>query len=93
MSVSKDMILKLYKALLRESSKFPAYNYRMYFLRRTREKFQSNKNVDNNEQISLLYNEGLKELEVLKRQVLISQLFKPDKLVIETQMQNSKDTG
>lgn len=91
MSVSKDMILKLYKNLLRESSKFPAYNYRMYFLRRTREKFHSFQHITNQEKISQLYNEGLKELEALKRQVIICQLFKPDKLIIETQ--DVKDVG
>lgn len=85
MSVSKDKILKLYKALLKESSNFPAYNYRMYFLRRTRDKFQAYKNIANQEQVCQLYNEGVTELEVLKRQVLVSQLFKPDKLIIETQ--------
>ncbi|KAL1457723.1 hypothetical protein WDU94_007917 [Cyamophila willieti] len=93
MSVSRDMILKLYKALMRESSKFPAYNYRMYFIRRTQEKFHSNKNVSSPDEIQQLYNAGLVELELLKRQVFISQMFKPEKLIIETQKQTDKDTG
>lgn len=93
MSVSREMILKLYKSLMRESSKFPAYNYRKYFLRRTEEKFKAHKNVTSQEEIKKLYAEGLAELEVLKRSVLISQMYKPEKLVIETQNQSGKDAG
>ncbi|CAH0386405.1 unnamed protein product [Bemisia tabaci] len=85
MTVSKSSVLKLYKALIREGSKFPSYNYRMYTLRRVRDAFHENKTTTDPSKIEELYKEGLSNLEIIKRQVVVNQLFRPEKLIIEAE--------
>ncbi|XP_014241864.1 protein bcn92 [Cimex lectularius] len=79
----KLQVLTLYKALLREASKFPAYNFRMYGLRRVRDGFKINKSITDEAKIIEKYEEGIKSLDIIKRQVVISSLFRTDTLVIE----------
>ncbi|KAF6197532.1 hypothetical protein GE061_008496 [Apolygus lucorum] len=80
---SKMSVLKLYKTMLREASRFPAYNFRMYCLRRTRDGFRMNKALSDPSAITKVYNEGQSFLEVIKRQAVIYSLFKTKNLVIE----------
>ncbi|XP_054277086.1 LYR motif-containing protein 4B-like [Macrosteles quadrilineatus] len=80
--------LKLYKTLLKEASKFPLYNFRMYALRRIHDKFKENKCLIDTAAIEQEFNEGLKALEVIKRQVTVSQLYEPEKLIIEKSNKN-----
>ncbi|XP_022188605.1 LYR motif-containing protein 4 [Nilaparvata lugens] len=82
MSISKLDMLRLYKTLLREAGKFQLYNYRMYALRRIKEGFRENKNITGSE-INTKYEEGRNILEVIKRQVIVGNLYVPPKLVIE----------
>lgn len=82
-NITKARILTLYKSLLRESKKFPSYNFRMYALRKVRDSFRANVTLSNSHEISNKYLEGAKNLEIIKRQVLIGQLYSADKLVIE----------
>ncbi|XP_046680182.1 protein bcn92 [Homalodisca vitripennis] len=83
MAVNCSQILKLYKSLLSEASRFPLYNFRMYALRRIRDKFHENKFLKDPAAIEEQYKEGLKSLELIKRQIIISQLYNPEKLIIE----------
>ncbi|KAL4623442.1 LYR motif-containing protein 4-like [Arapaima gigas] len=41
-SSSRYQVLSLYRMLLKESKKFPSYNFRMYALRRVRDGFRAN---------------------------------------------------
>uniref|UniRef100_A0A0V0GC87 Complex 1 LYR protein domain-containing protein n=1 Tax=Triatoma dimidiata TaxID=72491 RepID=A0A0V0GC87_TRIDM len=82
--VSKMEVIALYKNLLREASKFPAYNFRMYTgFRRIRDGFRMNKDITDQKVIEAKYAEGLEALEMLKRQVILSSLYKAKNLVIE----------
>ncbi|XP_073988716.1 LYR motif-containing protein bcn92 isoform X1 [Rhodnius prolixus] len=81
--VSKMEVIALYKNLLREASKFPAYNFRMYGFRRIRDGFRMNKDISDKKVIEEKYAEGLEALEMLKRQVILSSLYKAKNLVIE----------
>ncbi|XP_013410929.1 LYR motif-containing protein 4-like [Lingula anatina] len=80
---TRRMVLGLYKQLLRESAKFPAYNYRLYALRRTKDAFKDNKMETNPEKIQELIGKAQKNLEIIKRQVTIERLYTDTKLVIE----------
>ncbi|XP_030347940.1 LYR motif-containing protein 4 isoform X1 [Strigops habroptila] len=67
---SRAQVLRLYRALLRESQRFSSYNYRMYAIRRIRDAFRENKNVKDSEKIEELVNKAKANLEVIRRQVL-----------------------
>ncbi|CAG9764717.1 unnamed protein product [Ceutorhynchus assimilis] len=80
---SKTKILNLYKALLRESQKFSTYNFRSYAVRRIRDAFRDNRNITDSELINNRISEARKNLDLIKRQALVSQMYQTDKLVIE----------
>ncbi|XP_014234184.1 LYR motif-containing protein 4 [Trichogramma pretiosum] len=80
---SRKVVLNLYRDLLKESKKWASYNYREYALRKIRHEFRQNKALEDSTKINEFYNKGLESLEMLKRQVLIGNLYKTDKLVIE----------
>ncbi|KAL1501517.1 hypothetical protein ABEB36_006824 [Hypothenemus hampei] len=81
--VPKSQILNLYKSLLRESQKFASYNFRSYAVRRVRDAFREFQNMQDPEIIRNKLSEAYKNLEIIKRQALISQMYQSDKLVIE----------
>ncbi|XP_030756657.1 LYR motif-containing protein 4 [Sitophilus oryzae] len=80
---TKSKVLKLYKSLLRESEKFASYNFRLYAIDRVKYGFRENKNVNDTEILRNKIAEAHKNLEIIKRQTLISQMYKTEKLVIE----------
>ncbi|KUJ14351.1 uncharacterized protein LY89DRAFT_686835 [Mollisia scopiformis] len=73
----------LYRQLLRQSDQFAAYNFREYAKRRTRDAFREHKDVQDERQIQELMQKGLKELQSMKRQTVVSQFFQLDRLVVE----------
>ncbi|KAF4520678.1 hypothetical protein B566_EDAN006354 [Ephemera danica] len=83
MAASKANVLRLYKALLRESQKFEGYNFRNYALRRIRDAFKDNAQLSDSVKLKEEYQYGLQQLDVIKRQVIVGNLYKADKLVIE----------
>ncbi|XP_065523498.1 LYR motif-containing protein 4 isoform X2 [Lathamus discolor] len=77
---SRAQVLRLYRALLRESQRFSSYNYRTYAIRRIRDAFRENKNIKDSGKIEELVNKAKANLEVIHRQVfswraLISSIF------------------
>ncbi|KAM4792544.1 LYR motif-containing protein 4 isoform 4-T14 [Cyanocitta cristata] len=81
---SRAQVLRLYRALLRESQCFSSYNYRTYAIRRIRDAFRENKTIEDSEKIEELLNKAKANLEVIQRQVTIGQLYSTEKLVIES---------
>ncbi|XP_061202560.1 LYR motif-containing protein 4 isoform X3 [Pezoporus occidentalis] len=81
---SRAQVLRLYRALLRESQRFSSYNYRTYAIRRIRDAFRENKNIKDSGKIEELLNKAKANLEVIHRQVTIGQLYSTQKLVIES---------
>ncbi|KAM9637045.1 LYR motif-containing protein 4 isoform 1-T1 [Morphnus guianensis] len=65
---SRAQVLRLYRALLRESQRFGGYNYRTYAIRRIRDAFRENKNIKDSEKIEELVNKAKVNLEVIHRQ-------------------------
>ncbi|KAF2488870.1 hypothetical protein BU16DRAFT_531916 [Lophium mytilinum] len=76
-------VRSLYRSLLRQSRQFAAYNFREYAKRRTRDAFREHKGDAGERQIQELMQKGLKELQMLKRQTVISQFYQLDRLVVE----------
>ena len=79
---SKRVILRLYRDLLLESNKFP-YNFREYTSRVVKEDFRKFKNVSNQKEIDTLLQKGNKELDLIKRQTIVSNLYKHQKNIVE----------
>ncbi|XP_014468143.1 PREDICTED: LYR motif-containing protein 4 isoform X2 [Dinoponera quadriceps] len=85
MNPSRNMILYLYRNLIRESKKWSSYNYRMYALRKIRHEFKENKTLQDEEEVRQCYAKGQETLETIKRQVILSNLYSTRPLIIETQ--------
>ncbi|XP_072017603.1 LYR motif-containing protein 4-like [Amphiura filiformis] len=86
---SRAKVLSLYKQMMQESAKFSGYNYRTYAVIRIRDAFRENKDVTDSAKISSLVQKAEENLEIIKRQVVISQLYKDPPLVIETKQPKS----
>ena len=55
----------------------------MYALRKTKDAFRDNKALTDESKVQQCISEATENLIVLRRQALISQLYKTDKLIIE----------
>ncbi|XP_076766065.1 LYR motif-containing protein bcn92 [Xylocopa sonorina] len=84
MAASRNAILSLYRNLIRESKKWNSYNYRMYALRKIRHEFQEHKTLQDKARINECYTKGMEHLEIIKRQVIIGNLYSTRPLIIET---------
>lgn len=76
-------VLSLYKQFIKSSKQFNNYNFREYFLRRSRESFKQNMTLQKPEEVSRAFLDAKEELGILKRQGVISQMYTFDKLVVE----------
>jgi hypothetical protein len=65
----KASTLKLYKHLLRESSKLQNYNFREYALGKVKFEFRSNKSEQDPDKLQQQINKAKYNLEVVRRQV------------------------
>ncbi|XP_033608463.1 LYR motif-containing protein 4 [Cryptotermes secundus] len=83
MATSNNHVLKLYKTMLRESQKFSSYNYRLYALRRIRDSFRAGKSLADSTKIMEAVQNAEENLEIIKRQVIVGNLYAAEKLVIE----------
>ncbi|XP_010750047.1 LYR motif-containing protein 4 [Larimichthys crocea] len=80
---ARAQVMSLYRCLLTESGKFPAYNYRTYALRRVRDAFRANRNIDDPKAVERLIVEGRQTLAMIQRQVAIGKMFETQKIVVE----------
>ncbi|XP_025028787.1 LYR motif-containing protein 4 isoform X2 [Python bivittatus] len=64
----RAQVLRLYRALLRESQGFTAYGYRTYAIRRIRDAFRENKNTKESSEINALISKAKTNLEMIHRQ-------------------------
>jgi hypothetical protein len=76
-------VLRLYKQLLKESSKFNTYNFREFALRRVREDFRRNKSVADSQQVNQLISKAQESLELIKRQASLSLMFPHPHFAVE----------
>ncbi|XP_058485046.1 LYR motif-containing protein 4 [Solea solea] len=80
---SRAQVISLYRTMMRESSKFSSYNYRNYALRRVRDAFRSNRNVEDPKTVERLMDEGQRTLALIQRQVTVGKLYETQKTVVE----------
>ncbi|CAO3598061.1 unnamed protein product [Absidia cylindrospora] len=84
MANPRTQALSLYRDLLRHGNKFSSYNFRAYAIRRSKDAFRSNQNEVDPSAIAQLLKKGESELQVVKRQAAISNLYTTgDHLVVE----------
>ncbi|CCE94085.1 Isd11p TDEL_0H02260 [Torulaspora delbrueckii] len=80
---TRGQVLKLYKQFMKNARQFNDYNFREYFIRRARIGFKENKDVHDSQKLNTLFKEAQRDLGVLKRQSVLSQMYTFDKLVVE----------
>ncbi|XP_033230899.1 LYR motif-containing protein 4 [Belonocnema kinseyi] len=90
MGLGREAVLKLYGDLIRESRKWHSYNYRTFALRKIRHEFQENKSVTDQSTLKESFVHGQEALELIKRQVVIGNLYSTRPLIIETQSHEEK---
>jgi LYR motif-containing protein 4 len=83
LATARPAILSLYRSLLRTGSQFSQYGFREYARRRTRDAFREHRNETDPSRIQELVNRGIGDLQMMKRQTVISQMYNMDKLVVE----------
>jgi hypothetical protein len=83
MSPSKQQVLQLYREFMRNSTRFDNYNFRNYFIRRSRDAFKQGKELTDKQQINTQFQKAREELNVLERQSKISQMYTFEKTVVE----------
>ncbi|KAG7222961.1 hypothetical protein INR49_029183, partial [Caranx melampygus] len=66
---TRAQVISLYRTMMRESSKFPSYNYRTYALRRVRDAFRANQRVEDPKTVARLMEEGQQAVALIQRQV------------------------
>lgn len=77
-------ILALYRSLLKEARKFNNYNFRNHAIRKTKWEFKHNKNISDAKTQEEKYTLGRQQLDTLKRQVILGQLYPEAQSVVET---------
>ncbi|KZT64313.1 hypothetical protein DAEQUDRAFT_678740 [Daedalea quercina L-15889] len=82
---TKQALTELFNATMHTSREFSSYNFRNYFVRRTKGAFQSIENETDPTKLSAFYNDKTKELAVLKRSAIVNQLYGGRQLVVEKQ--------
>ncbi|XP_020501396.1 LYR motif-containing protein 4 [Labrus bergylta] len=80
---TRAQVISLYRMMLTESNKFPSYNYRTYALRRVRDAFRANREIQDPKTVERLVLEGRQTLGVIQRQVVIGKMFETQKTVVE----------
>lgn len=62
---------------------FDLFFFRNYAIRRIRDAFKANKHLQDCDAIEAAYNEAFTTLAIIKRQVVVADLYKAEKLVLE----------
>lgn len=82
-SSTRSQVISLYRMMLKESSRFPSYNYRTYALRRVRDAFRANRKVEDPQSVQKLMEEGERMLALIQRQVSIGKMYGAQRTVVE----------
>lgn len=80
---NQAQVKQLFKSLLKKSYKFDNYNFREFSKRKVIDSFKEHQMLNDPQQITAFYNEGINQLAMLTRQTTISQMYTFDKLVVE----------
>ncbi|GLB39788.1 putative complex I LYR family protein [Lyophyllum shimeji] len=89
---SREAILNLYHTMLRTSRSFSSYNFREYFVRRTKDTFRQIQAESDPNRVRNMYTEAAKELSVLRRSAIVNQLYGGWRLAVEA-VEKEKEPG
>lgn len=81
--MAANEVTQLYRQFLRYATRFSNYNFRDWAIRRTRDGFLANKGLTDPAEIKQAISAGRSQLEVIKRQSILSQMYKGEKLIVE----------
>ncbi|TFK86732.1 hypothetical protein K466DRAFT_586987 [Polyporus arcularius HHB13444] len=84
-ATTKQSLQKLYSSMLKTSESFSSYNFREYFVRRTKSTFGEIQNETDPAKLAAFYAEKSQELSALKRSAVVNQLYGGRHLVVEDQ--------
>jgi len=70
---------------LRTAKSFSSYNFREYFIRRTKSTFKDIQGEKDPARVAVLYSEAAKELTSLRRSAIVNQLYGGWTLAVEKQ--------
>jgi LYR motif-containing protein 4 len=76
---NRSIVLKAYRESMRAAQGMTNYNFREYFIRRTRESFKERKTEMNSAKVEEFLKTWQKTIDMMNRQKLISQLYRPDR--------------
>ncbi len=77
MAASAGEVRHLFRALLREASRFPNYNVREYVKRRAIDAFHQYRDQSDPAIVDAAFKRGLQQLEIARRQSLVYSLYGP----------------
>jgi len=80
---SRKTLLHLYAATLRASRGFSSYNFRNYFLARTKDTFRGIQSESDPAKLLSFYHTAVEDLAVLKRSAIVNSVYGGRKLVVE----------
>lgn len=80
---ARNQVLGLYRQFMKNAYHYNNYNFKNYFIRRTKDAFKENVGLKDSEQIDQAIQKANRELKVLERQSKISQMYSTEKLVVE----------
>ncbi|KAI0793982.1 hypothetical protein C8Q74DRAFT_1365514 [Fomes fomentarius] len=87
---TKQSLMHLYHSMLRTSQSFSSYNFRHYFVTRTKSTFREIQNETDPAKLAAFYGEKAKELAVLKRSAIVNQLYGGRRLVVEEEPERER---
>mmetsp|Transcript_72903 Transcript_72903/g.122183 ORF Transcript_72903/g.122183 Transcript_72903/m.122183 type:complete len:98 (+) Transcript_72903:18-311(+) len=82
-TVAKPQVLRLYRVLLKTGRQFVDYNYRQYTLRCVKEDFRQNAACEDPAKVRELYDYGLAQLAMLKRQTAINRMYAEHQVIVD----------
>jgi len=80
---TREAVKSLYTSMLRTSQSFSSYNFRHYFVKRTKDSFQAMEAEKDTTKLAALYADAVKEHTVLKRSAIVNQLYGGWTLAVE----------
>ncbi|KAF9485677.1 hypothetical protein BDN70DRAFT_870986 [Pholiota conissans] len=90
----RQAVLSLYHSMLRTSNSFSSYNFREYFVQRTKDSFRAMQAEQDQQRLSHLYAEALREHNVLQRSAVVNRMYAGPKLAVETtRVRDGKASG
>ncbi|KXN89774.1 Protein ISD11 [Leucoagaricus sp. SymC.cos] len=93
---SRGAILHLYAAMLRTSRSFSSYNFRQYFVRKTKDTFRNIQLIhvfqaeEDPQRLHTMYADAVKDLNVLRRSAIVNQLYGGWRLAVEVEKRSEE---